>query len=141
MVDGLNGVCNGVSRGAGFQCRSAGLLFIAYYCIGLPLAACLAFDTHGLGSAVLTLLPQRFWHGSAELSLIWIGVVVGLFVASCGQLLAIILLDWTRLASSISQQAVDASIVDTAVELGESSKHHSYKELGKYGTFVSLESL
>lgn len=48
MVDGLQGVCSGVLRGAGKQTIGAVANIIAFYAIGLPMAWTLCFKT-GLG--------------------------------------------------------------------------------------------
>jgi MATE family multidrug resistance protein len=55
FFDGINSVASGVLRGAGRQALGAGVNFLGYWVVGVPLAAALAF-TAGLG-------VQGFWLG------------------------------------------------------------------------------
>lgn len=63
LIDGLQGVCNGVLRGTGRQSIGATLSIISYYCIGLPMA----------------------WFVSVHLKVGVCGLMIGMSLGSCFQ--------------------------------------------------------
>ncbi|KAG0171790.1 hypothetical protein DFQ28_006422 [Apophysomyces sp. BC1034] len=74
--DGLNAVCGGIVRGLGRQKIAAYINVIAYYVIALPFGLLLTFKAR--------------W----ELTGLWIGLTTALFLASAGELLFLLMVDW-----------------------------------------------
>jgi MATE family multidrug resistance protein len=87
LPDALNSVVQGVFRGSGRQNLGACLNFAAYYLLGIPFGAFLAFSFH------------------QGLSGLWIGLTCALFTISCVGVFIIERSDWASLAQ-VSQDRV-----------------------------------
>eukprot|EP00658_Telonema_sp_P-2_P039400 TRINITY_DN28199_c0_g1_i2.p1 TRINITY_DN28199_c0_g1~~TRINITY_DN28199_c0_g1_i2.p1 ORF type:complete len:293 (-),score=65.35 TRINITY_DN28199_c0_g1_i2:422-1300(-) len=110
--DGVNGVCNGIIRAAGHQCFSVLVLFVSYYCIGLPLSCWLAFHQPLLGFS--------------QLSRLWVGIMVALCMACVLQMTAISCWDWNQLVYCCPDRDEKSEQEPTISSVG-------------YGTFVRLD--
>ncbi|KAG0164845.1 hypothetical protein DFQ28_009547 [Apophysomyces sp. BC1034] len=76
VADGLAGVCGGVIRGLGRQKVAAYINLVAYYIIAIPFGLVLTF--------------KAGW----ELTGLWIGLTVALFLASGAEVLFLSTVDW-----------------------------------------------
>ena len=89
LPDSINATVQGIFRGSGRQNVGAVLNFVAYYVVGLPLGAVLAF---ALGQGLRGL---------------WIGVSVGLLVVSVTGGTLIIQSDWKKLAKDAIRRLIE----------------------------------
>ncbi|GLT28859.1 hypothetical protein SLA2020_037630 [Shorea laevis] len=80
IMDSLQGVLSGVARGGGWQLLGAYINLGAYYLVGLPVAAILAFIAHLRGKGL------------------WIGFIAGSVVQTALLILITALTDWNKKA-------------------------------------------
>mmetsp|Transcript_30572 Transcript_30572/g.71629 ORF Transcript_30572/g.71629 Transcript_30572/m.71629 type:complete len:583 (+) Transcript_30572:97-1845(+) len=89
LPDSINATVQGVFRGSGRQHIGAWLNFVAYYVVGLPVGAGLAYGT------------------SQGLRGLWIGVSVGLFVVGVMGATVIVRSDWKKLAKDAIRRLLE----------------------------------
>ncbi|KAF7720899.1 hypothetical protein EC973_005787 [Apophysomyces ossiformis] len=76
VADGLAGVCGGVIRGLGRQKVAAYINLFAYYLLAIPFGLALTF--------------KAGW----ELTGLWVGLTVALFLGAGGEVLFLMMIDW-----------------------------------------------
>lgn len=93
IVDAVNIVVAGIFKGAGHQSRSAKINFVAFYTLGLPLAA---FLTFGISTDM------------ADLISLWIGLVVALTFACLSSLAMLYRWEWKSMAAAVSAEQANS---------------------------------
>lgn len=87
--DALQGVCGGIFRGSGRQLLGASLNIVGYWLVAMPIGVTGVFVLH--------------WG----LAGIWIGLLLGLMVATPIYLLLVVLSPWKKLSEQAQKRSVD----------------------------------
>ncbi|TPP63265.1 Multidrug and toxin extrusion protein [Fasciola gigantica] len=113
FLDGIEGVCSGIVRGAGLQYVGAVICCLSFYVFGAPIGMGLIFGAH---------------YGIEGL---WYGLCIGLFLSASAYVIVCVRLDWQKQVQlamlRVNPVAFDRHVtrVSTVYQVNEELKHNT----------------